>query len=151
PAEKGRASPAPAAEQLVIDQRNETFVPFVTLLHRGDTLVFTNSDRTRHHVYSFASIKQFAFVLNPGEKSPVLKFEQAGIAAIGCNIHDRMIAYAFVTDATWAIKTDLKGHGTIANVPKGTYRASVWHPRMDVGSVDDQTVSVDESGSVTFS
>src|SRR5262245_51191254 len=74
--------PAQAPRSFVIDQINEAFVPFVTVLRRGDSITFKNSDRTRHHVYSFAAIKQFQMVLNPGESSQPIKFDQLGTAAI---------------------------------------------------------------------
>lgn len=152
PAERGRALPSTGAQQHVIDQTNETFTPFVTVLRRGDTLIFTNSDRTRHHVYSFSPVKPFALALNPGEKSQAVKFDQSGIAAIGCNIHDKMIAYAFVTDTPWTAQTDGQGRAKITGVPKGQYRASLWHPRMDADrGAEDQTVVVGGEGSVAFS
>ena len=41
----------------IIDQRDETFIPYVEIFRPGDQVVFRNSDRTRHHVYSFAPAK----------------------------------------------------------------------------------------------
>ena len=146
-----RAVPSASSQPHVIDQRNEAFVPFVTVMRRGDTLSFKNSDRTRHHVYSFSPVKPFEMVLNPGETSQALKFEQSGVAAIGCNIHDKMLAYAFVTDTPWAAQTDAQGRATIANLPKGKYRAEVWHPRMTIdGGAPEQTIVVDANVEATF-
>lgn len=151
PVDKGRVPPDPAPKAHMIDQSNEAFVPFVTVMRRGDTLVFRNSDRTRHHVYSFSPVKPFQLVLNPSETSQALKFDQSGIAAIGCNIHDKMLAYAFVTDTPWTGQADVQGRGAIANLPKGRYRAEVWHPRMDPDRpAPEQTVAVDAQASVTF-
>jgi plastocyanin len=149
-AEDGRSVPASAAQKHVIDQTNEAFVPFVTAMRRGDQVQFTNSDRTRHHVYSFSPAKQFELILNPGEKSQALKFDQAGVAAIGCNIHDKMLAYAYVTETPWFAITDAQGRATIKDVPKGKYRASAWHPRMESDSVvADQSVD-SENAAVKF-
>ncbi len=145
-----RALPSSTSQPHVIDQRDEAFVPFVTVMRRGDTLSFKNSDRTRHHVYSFSQLKPFEMVLNPGETSQALKLEQSGVAAIGCNIHDKMLAYAFVTDTPWTAQTDAKGQGTIANLPKGKYRVEVWHPRMEMGGGPEQTIAVDAHENVTF-
>ena len=41
----------------VIDQKNLMFVPYVQVFRPGDAVVFRNSDRTRHHVYSFSPAK----------------------------------------------------------------------------------------------
>ncbi len=48
-------------EARIIDQHNEMFDPLVTVLRRGGSVTFTNSDKTQHHVYSFASVKRFSF------------------------------------------------------------------------------------------
>jgi len=130
----GRA-PAPVAPaQQIIDQRDETFLPLVTLIRIGDQVVFRNSDITRHHVYSFSPIKQFQYVINVGDQSPPIGFDKAGVAAIGCNIHDHMVAYVYVADTPWHTLTGTDGRGTIADLPTGTYTASLWHPRLRPGS-----------------
>jgi len=116
----------------IIDQRNEMFVPLVTIVPVGGAVVFSNSDRTMHHVYSFATIRQFEFVLNSGEKSAAVRFDHAGIAAVGCNIHDHMITYVYVTQSPW---TALTGADGIAHfdLPVGAYRTSLWHPDLAPG------------------
>jgi hypothetical protein len=83
-------------------------------------------------VYSFSKVKQFEMTLNRGQTAPVT-FETAGIAALGCNIHDKMIAYAFVADSPWTALTGEDGRAVIADVPAGAYRAQVWHPKFPPG------------------
>ena len=117
----------------VIDQRRETYLPRVTILRVGGSLVFTNSDTTMHQVYSFSAIKQFQFETDKGQTSKPVIFDKAGIAAIGCNIHDNMVAYVFVSDAPFAVLTDAKGHTRIGDLPVGSYRARVWHPNLTAG------------------
>jgi plastocyanin len=128
-------TPAPALEgsriaTATIDQKDETFVPFVVVIRTGGTVTFRNSDQVRHHVYSFAPIRQFEMVQAPGETSAPIRFDQPGSAAIGCNIHDNMTAYIHVTDAPWAAVTDAQGKAVIEDVPVGRFVASVWHPRL---------------------
>ena len=113
-----------------IDQKDETFVPFVVVIRTGGTVTFHNADQIRHHVYSFAPIRRFEMVQAPGETSPPIRFDQPGSAAIGCNIHDHMTAYIHVTDAPWAMVTDANGRAVIAGVPAGRFVATVWHPRL---------------------
>ncbi len=52
------------------------------------------------------------------------------MVTIGCNIHDEMLAYVLVTDAQYFGRTNAKGTWT-TEIPKGKYRISVWHPRMN--------------------
>jgi plastocyanin len=113
-----------------IDQKDETFAPFVAVIRTGGTVTFHNNDPFRHHVYSFSPVRQFEMVQTPGETSPPIRFDKPGSVAIGCNIHDQMIAYIYVTDAPWAMVTDASGHAVIADVPAGRYTATVWHPRL---------------------
>jgi hypothetical protein len=137
--------PVPSARlapEQIIDQRNETFIPLVTILPRGGHLVFTNNDHTMHQVYSFSPIKQFEFTLPHGQKSPAIVFDKPGVAAIGCNIHDHMIAYAFVSDSPWAAQSAADGRVEIADVPAGNYTAQIWHPQLPVGSAPSQKVTV---------
>jgi plastocyanin len=121
------------ADEAVIDQRHETFLPLVTIVRKGGHVIFTNNDATMHQVYSFSPIKQFAFEIDEGRGSPPVGFDKPGVAAIGCNIHDRMIAYVYVADSPLAAKTDRAGLVQFADLPPGNYRGTVWHPRLAPG------------------
>jgi plastocyanin len=125
-----RIAPSTRLATAMIDQRDETFVPGVVVVERGGSVTFRNSDRTRHHIYSFSSIRQFEFVQKPEEVLPPVMFDVPGVAAIGCNIHDNMIAYVYVTEAPRAAVTDSKGRAEVADLPAGTFIATVWHPRL---------------------
>ncbi len=132
-----------SAQQIIVDQRNETFIPLVSVLMRGGSVTFTNSDRVRHHVYSFSPVKQFQFILNPSESSAPVKFDKNGVAAIGCNIHDMMVTYVYVTDTKWTALTRSDGSAVIAGVPKGEYSTAIWHPQLKPGVPEpSQTISV---------
>ncbi|MGN6512029.1 MAG: carboxypeptidase regulatory-like domain-containing protein [Lysobacteraceae bacterium] len=120
---------APAATRTV-DQKDLTFLPYVEVFHPGDAVVFHNSDRTRHHVYSFSPVKTFEYVVAPEQSTPAVKFERTGVVAVGCNIHDQMISYLYVTDAPWAAKTDASGQVRFDGLPAGAYEVRVWHPRL---------------------
>lgn len=134
-----RGDPAPAAAAaasrapLIVDQRNETFIPYVLIVPRGGEVAFRNSDLTRHHVYSFSPVRAFEFVLAPGEQSGAVRFERAGVVAVGCNIHDRMVAYLYVTDQRWHALTDKDGRATFTEVPEAAYDMQTWHPRLRPG------------------
>lgn len=117
-------------DKATIDQRREVYLPLVTILRVGGSLTFTNNDTTMHQVYSFSPIKQFQFETDKGEVSKPVVFNKPGIAVIGCNIHDNMLAYVFVTDAPLAALSDATGHARLTSLPVGTYRARVWHPNL---------------------
>ena len=133
PGTSAGAEPLPPAATHVIDQKNETFLPYVQVLHPGDKVVFRNSDTTRHHVYSFSAVKTFEFVLRPGESSPAMTLDKAGIAAVGCNIHDHMVTYLFVSETSAMGMSDAHGDIRIEHVPAGSYTLQLWHPQLHPG------------------
>jgi plastocyanin len=119
-----------AATTHTVDQKDLTFIPYVEVFRPGDTVVFHNSDHTRHHVYSFSPAKTFEYVIAPEQSAPPLKLERTGVIAVGCNIHDSMISYLYVTDAPWFARTDASGHVRFDDLPAGAYDVRVWHPRL---------------------
>lgn len=132
-ADGGSAPPPPPARRHVIDQRDETFLPYLQLFRPGDQVVFRNSDRTRHHVYTFAPAQPFEFVLAPGEDSAPLTLGHAVAIAVGCNIHDQMIAHLYVSDAPWLARTGSDGQARLPLAP-GRYALEIWHPRLRPGA-----------------
>ncbi len=72
----------------------------------GATVSFPNLDPFRHHVYSFSPAKRFELKLYAKDQTRSVTFDKAGIVAIGCNIHDSMSAFIFVTDTVWTARTD---------------------------------------------
>lgn len=127
-----------AAETKIIDQRDETFIPYVEIFRPGDRVVFRNSDQTRHHVYSFAPARQFEFVLTSGQSSEPLRLEHAGVVAVGCNIHDRMITYLYIGEAPWMARSGADGRVALTDLPPGDYAVRVWHPQLRPGQAQPQ-------------
>lgn len=114
----------------IVDQKALAFAPYVEVFRPGDQVAYRNSDRTRHHVYSFSPIKAFEFVLAPGATSAPLKLERSGVIAVGCNIHDGMINYLYVSEAPWIAHTDARGVAGFQDLPAGAFDVRVWHPRL---------------------
>jgi len=135
PAPGAEMPPAPPARTHTIDQVALTFVPYLDVLRPGDRVVFRNGDRTRHHVYSFSAAKAFEFMLSPGQSSTPLVLDRAGVVAVGCNIHDSMITYLYVTAAPWTARTGADGSVRL-EVPDGSYTVRAWHPRLRPGRAE---------------
>ena len=122
----------------VIDQIDKEFVPYVKAVRVGALVQFPNKDNIRHHVYSFSPSKTFELPLYSGTPAAPVLFDKVGIVKIGCNIHDWMLGYVYVTDAPYFAKTAKEGRAELDQLPRGSYRVRVWHPRME-GS-EDRTV-----------
>lgn len=124
----GRPTPAARIDTgYTISQRNIRFNPFVSIVPVGADVSFPNLDTTRHHVYSFSPTKRFELKLYAKDQTRAVHFEKAGIVALGCNIHDSMSAFIFVTDSLWTAQANARGLATL-NPPPGNYVMTVWHP-----------------------
>ncbi len=132
-ADAGRRSPP---SRHTIDQKDLAFVPGLEVFRPGDEVVFRNSDRTRHHVYSFSPAARFEFVLAPRESSPPLRLDRVGAVAVGCNIHDGMIAWLYVTDAPWIARTGSDGNASFDALPPGQYEVRAWQQRLKAGRAE---------------
>lgn len=124
----GGAPKPSAAGTYVMAQTNVQFQPFVLVVPNGATVALPNRDKVRHHVYSFSPAKKFELKLYGKDESRTVKFDNAGVVALGCNIHDQMEAYIKVVDTPWAAKTDAAGRAVLSDAPAGAATLTVWHP-----------------------
>lgn len=126
---QGNGTNAQAAPA-IMDQRDKQFVPSVLAVRSGTAVRFPNSDNIRHHVYSFSPAKRFELRLYKGTPSEPVLFDKPGVVVLGCNIHDWMIGYVYVTDDPWFAVSDARGRLRIEGLPVGSYRVSLWHPQL---------------------
>lgn len=129
-----------------IAQIDKEFSPHVTVVPVGSQVWFPNRDRVRHHVYSFSAAKKFDIKLYAGDPPAPVVFDKPGLVVLGCNIHDWMIAYVYVTDAPYFGKSDARGKLLLNDVAPGNYEMSLWHPQQS-GSELRKLVQVGEVAS----
>lgn len=111
-----------------VTQQATQFHPFVSVVPVGATVAFPNLDPFRHHVYSFSPAKRFELKLFASDQTRSVVFDRPGIVAIGCNIHDSMSAYIFVTDTVWTTRSPANGTVRFGDTPGGPFVLQVWHP-----------------------
>jgi plastocyanin len=119
-----------APKKQVVDQRDKQFVPYVTAVQVGTAVIFPNSDKIRHHVYSFSPAKKFELPLYSGVPAEPVVFDKAGFVTLGCNIHDWMIAYVAVLPTPYFHVTSQDGRAVLKDLPTGQYTMQVWHPAL---------------------
>lgn len=128
---------------LQVAQRDIQFQPYVLIAPVGGTVAFPNFDRVRHHVYSFSRGNRFEIDLFGRDQTRTHAFAAAGVVAIGCNIHDQMLAYIRVVDTPWAEKTGASGDVVLHGVPNGGATIRVWHPQLSTrGNEQAQVVTI---------
>lgn len=116
----------PAAEGM-IDQIDRDFTPPVSAVQVGATVHFPNSDNIRHHVYSFSTPKIFEIRLYSGTPAEPIVFDAPGLVVLGCNIHDHMIAWLYISPSEHFGLSDAQGSITLSSLPEGKYRVYAWH------------------------
>lgn len=114
-----------------IYQRDAAFHPHVSAVPVGSRVSFPNRDTTRHHVYSFSPTGVFDLNLYRQDTPPPVPFDKAGVAVLGCNIHDHMQAFIVVSDAEQLAISDEKGQVRLDDLPPGEHRLRLWHPRLE--------------------
>jgi plastocyanin len=130
------ATPAPAAAggpgaSMIVDQISKEFVPYVSPVQVGSSVNFPNRDNIRHHVYSFSPAKTFELPLYTGTPATPVLFDKPGVVILGCNIHDWMIGYIYVSESPYFAKTGADGKAVLADLPQGEYVVRAWHPRLE--------------------
>lgn len=145
-----KAPPATVRGPYVMEQRDIQFQPHVLIVPVGATVGFPNRDKVRHHVYSFSKPKKFDLKLYGREDTRSVVFDQPGVVALGCNIHDAMNGFVYVTATPFAAQTDTAGHVSIAGVPAGAATVTVWHPMIrSPGNTASQPIAVAAGGVAT--
>lgn len=114
----------------IVDQVGKEFLPHVLPISLHSLVYFPNNDNIRHHVYSFSPAKKFELPLYSGTSAEPILFNKPGVITLGCNIHDWMLGYIYVSSTPYFARSDKAGKGLIDDLPDGEYTVKVWHPQM---------------------
>ena len=115
----------------VVDQIDREFVPRVTVVLAGTSVTFPNKDNVRHHVYSFSPAKKFELPLYAGTPAAPVVFDKPGLVVLGCNIHDWMVGYIYVSESPYFARTGSDGRALLRDLPERSYTVRVWHPQLE--------------------
>lgn len=138
-------APAKPVAGIDIEQKERKFWPLVTVVQVGSQISFPNNDTVRHHIYSFSPAKKFEQKLYNGTAATPVIFDKPGTVVLGCNIHDRMLAYVQVVDTPHFAKSDAAGKLKIEHLPNGKYTFRVWHYNQ-AGNAPEQVQQVSKDG-----
>jgi plastocyanin len=114
-----------------MDQIDRQFVPRILVVRAGTPVDFPNGDSVAHQVYSFSPAKRFQLSLYRGQVYPPLIFDKPGLVVLGCNIHDDMLGYIYVTPSPYFGKTGAAGTLRLDGLPTGAYEVTAWNPRFN--------------------
>lgn len=117
---------SPPVEPIVLDQYSLRFVPHVLAVLVGTTVVFPNSDETRHNVFSSSPAKRFNLGMYPPGASRKVRFDQPGEVDLLCNVHPEMSAYVIVLQNPFFAVTNKDGRFVLPKVPPGSQVIKTW-------------------------
>jgi plastocyanin len=123
----------------VIDQRDKTFLPHITVVTVGTTIQFPNHDTVFHNVFAYFHAKKFDLGMYPRGASRSVTFDKTGLVSLLCNVHSEMSAYIMVVETPYYAVTDKQGRFRIKDLPTGTYVLHAWH---ESGASASQNVTV---------
>ncbi len=124
-----------------LDQRNESFVPYVLPIIVGTTVDFPNSDRTYHNVFSLSKARRFDLGRYGRGQSKSVRFDHPGVVRVFCDIHSHMSAFILVFAHRFFAVTDPEGRYRIDGLPPGSYTVVAWN---DGKEREARTVQVNE-------
>ena len=130
-------------------QEGETFVPHVLAIRTGTVVDFPNFDPIFHNVFSLSKVRSFDLGRYEKGRSKSVRFNDAGVVRVFCDIHSHMNAFILVFSHRFFAVTDDQGRYTIDRVPAGTYMVTAWYEgvaqqsRQLVVSEDGATIDLD--------
>lgn len=134
-----------------MDQVDKEFVGPVLMVIKNSLVSFPNSDDIHHHVYSYSDTKRFELPLYKGDTAEPVLFDNAGVAVIGCNIHDWMVGYVYVGESHLMAMSDAAGKAVLSALPAGEIRFKIWHARARPNDLaQEHVVTVNAQGSTAL-
>lgn len=116
--------PGPMARLM---QKNKKFIPHIVAVTQGTEIEFPNQDLFFHNVFSIHQGKTLDLGLYESGAARRVKFSQAGVSYIFCNIHPQMSAVIVVLRTRYFALSDGAGNFQISHVPPGRYKLGVWY------------------------
>jgi len=138
----------PRPREGIVDQVDQEFTPKVTTVLVGTPVRFPNHDNVRHQVYSFSPAKRFELPLYAGVPAEPVVFDKPGVVVLGCNIHDWMVGYVYVSESPYFAKTGKDGKALLTELPPRAYTLRVWHPQLDAAEETTRKTVDAQAGSI---
>ncbi|MBF6558653.1 MAG: carboxypeptidase regulatory-like domain-containing protein [Candidatus Binataceae bacterium] len=126
---KGKAF---AADRTVtFDQKGCEYVPHVVAFAAGDTVNVINSDGILHSIHTESTINPVVDMAQPGFKHSIaVTVAQPEAIKVNCDAHNWMQGWWYVAANPYYSVTDAHGNFSLADVPAGTYKVSVWQEKL---------------------
>lgn len=126
---EGASSPRVSPATVSVAMRLREFEPHVAVVPVGGAVTYPNQDPFSHNVFSNSALGAFDLGLYRTGKTRAATFARAGVYAVYCNIHARMVNYVVAVPTPYVARATATGSFTLAGLSAGRWRLHVWHER----------------------
>jgi len=149
----GTRKPEATPQEVVFDQQFCTFIPHALFVQTEQPIRILNDDAVLHNVHTFpqrnSEVNQgiagnnrvgFQIAYSRGEKVPV---------QVKCDVHPWMLAWHLPLDHPYGTVTADDGTFSIADLPAGTHKLTLWHEVL--GVIDDNvSITIEPDGTTSL-
>lgn len=138
---KGKKWPEPNSPPL-LDQKNCVFIPEFQIVRAGLPITIRNSDPEVLHNVNIRELIDTSsgrtiqrMLLNiaqpvPGDVKMKIKPKASPFLAVGCELHNFMVAHILAPEHPYAVVVESDGTFLLVDVPPGAYSIVAWHPKL---------------------
>ncbi len=119
-----------ASAQPLLDNAKCLMTPHVLGIVKGTDLAIKNSDPLLHNMHAAAdgtTVFNLALPIQGQTIKRRVRVRNPGVVRVTCDSHPHMGAYLLVLDHPYFAITDENGAYTIADIPPGKYKLTIWH------------------------
>ena len=128
-----------ALAPVIVRNRQCRFHPHVAAAQVGSETGTFNDDPLMHNTnITVANSTVFNVAMVAGGPPIKRRLKKAGLQMMKCNVHNFMQAYRMVFDDPYFDQTTETGQFSIAGVPPGSHRITVWHEALGMMEQDVQ-------------
>lgn len=153
---QGKAMPK-GIDNVKINQKKCTFMPYMSVVANGGKITVSNSDPTLHNIHTYELIgRARRTVINVSQPkkgdlfTKTIKLRRGPGMKLECDAHNFMHAFMFVARNPYYAVVDKNGSFTIKGIPPGKYSIRAWHGVLGVKKASVE-VKAGGTASVNFS
>jgi plastocyanin len=128
-------------ETHTLNQKGCTYLPHITGVVLGDSVMAINSDKTSHNVHTIpGKSAPVNMSQTPGAKDKMLSATEVEVVKVKCDVHSWMTSYVHVLPHPKFAVTAADGSFKIEGLLPGKYKLKFWHEKY--AAVDEKELEI---------